>query len=67
MCLKGTAHLVTHDSRLIPYPEPFFRVNETTQIDSGPGKITDFIKVDPGHLGVVTGGALLGRIGVTTA
>uniref|UniRef100_A0A8C5L9K3 40S ribosomal protein S4 n=1 Tax=Jaculus jaculus TaxID=51337 RepID=A0A8C5L9K3_JACJA len=63
---KGIPHLVTHDARTIHYPDPHLKVNDTIQIDLETGKITDFIKFDTGNLGMVTGGANLGRIGVIT-
>ncbi|XP_007462180.1 PREDICTED: 40S ribosomal protein S4, X isoform-like [Lipotes vexillifer] len=63
---KGIPHLVTHDARTIRYPDPLIKVNYTIQIDSETGKITDFIKFDPGNPCMVTAGANLGRIGVIT-
>uniref|UniRef100_A0A2K6DIW6 40S ribosomal protein S4 n=1 Tax=Macaca nemestrina TaxID=9545 RepID=A0A2K6DIW6_MACNE len=63
---KGIPHLVTHDACTIRYPDPLIKVNDTIQIDLEAGKITDFVKFDTGNLCMVTGGANLGRIGVTT-
>ncbi|KAG3279620.1 RPS4X [Ictidomys tridecemlineatus] len=62
---KGIPLLVTHDARTICYPDPLIKVNDTIQIDLETGKITDFIKFDTGNMCMVTGGANLGRIGVT--
>ena len=67
MGTKGIPHLVTHDTCTICYPDPLIKVNDTIQIDLETGKITGFIKSDTGTdtLYMVTGGANLGRIGMT--
>lgn len=64
---KGIPCLGTSDARTLRYPDPLVKVNGITHIDLETGKITDSVKFDTGHLCVVTGGANLGRIGVTTS
>ena len=63
---KGIPHLITHDARTIHYPDPLIKVNDNVQISLDSGKITDAIKFDTGNLGMVTGGANLGRTSVIT-
>ncbi|KAF3825739.1 hypothetical protein GH733_006566 [Mirounga leonina] len=63
---KGIPHLVTHDAHTICYPDPFIKVNDTTQIDLEARKMTDFIKFDTGNLCMVTRGENLRRTGLIT-
>lgn len=61
---KGIPYLVAHGAHTIYYP--LIKVNDTTQINLGAGKITDFSKFDPGNLCVVTRGANQGRTDLFT-
>lgn len=63
---KGILHLVAHDACTMHYPDPIIKVNDTIQINLETDKITGFIKFDTGNLCMVTRGANLGSIGVTT-
>lgn len=63
---KGIPHLVAHDARIVHYPDPLIKVNDVIQINLETDEITGFIKFDTGNLCMVTRGANLGRIGVTT-
>lgn len=45
---KSIPYLVTHDGRTIRYPDPLIKVNDTVQIDISTGKVTDFLKFEPG-------------------
>jgi len=60
---KGIPFIVTHDGRTIRYPDPLIHVNDTVIVDIASGKITDFIKFDPGNLCMVVGGRNVGRVG----
>lgn len=57
-------YIVTHDSRTIRYPHPDIDEHDTVIFDIAGSKITDFIKMENGNLGLVTRGANTGRIGV---
>ena len=50
----------------IRYPDPAIRVNDTVKIDLATGKISSFIKFEPGVIAMVTGGRNMGRVGVIT-
>ena len=63
---KGIPYCVTHDGRIIRYPDPAIKVNDTIQIDIASGKISNWIKFDTGNLAMVTGGRNLGRVGTIT-
>merc|ERR1712119_224005 len=60
---KGVPFLVTHDARTIRYPNPDIKVHDTVMVDIASGKITQFIKFEPGQICMVTGGGNLGRVG----
>jgi len=63
---KGVPCLVTHDGRTLRYPNPDVKVNDTLKLDLATGKMTDFIKFEPGNLAYITGGQNCGRIGIIT-
>ncbi|KAF5914039.1 hypothetical protein HPG69_010198 [Diceros bicornis minor] len=63
---KGIPHPLIHNAPTICSLGPLSKVNSTTQIDLETGKITSVIQFDTGNLGMVTGGANLGRIDVIT-
>ena len=46
---KGVPFLVTHDARTIRYPNPDIKVHDTVMVDIATGKITQFIKFEPGE------------------
>ncbi|KLO08704.1 Rps4bp, partial [Schizopora paradoxa] len=60
---KGVPFIVTHDGRTIRYPDPSIRVNDTVKYDLESGKVTDFIKFNPGSTVMITGGRNRGRVG----
>ena len=62
--VKGIPYLTTTDGRTIRYPDPHVKVNDTLVLDLKTGKMTDFVKFEPGNLAMVTGGRNVGRIGV---
>lgn len=57
-------YIVTHDGRTIRYPDPDIAVHDTVKFDIKSGKITGFLKFEPGQLVMITKGANSGRIGV---
>lgn len=57
---------MTHDGRIVRYPDTAIKVNDTVQIDIASGKITNWIKFDTGNLANVTGGRNLGQVGTIT-
>jgi small subunit ribosomal protein S4e len=57
-------HLVTHDSRIIHYPDLAIRANDTVKVDLETGKVTELIKFDTGCIAMVTDGQHMGRVGV---
>ena len=63
---KGVPVLITHDGRTLRYPNPDVKVNDTLKLDLATGKMTDFIKFEPGNLAYITGGQNCGRIGIIT-
>lgn len=60
---KGVPYLTTHDGRMIRYPHPEIRVNDTVKLELDSGRICKFVKYALGNLVYVTGGANRGRIG----
>ncbi|KAF3823117.1 hypothetical protein GH733_010553 [Mirounga leonina] len=63
---KGIPHVMIHDVPIIFYLHPLIKVNYNIQINLETGKIINFIKFDTGNLGMVTGGANLEEIELTT-
>jgi small subunit ribosomal protein S4e len=63
---RGIPYIVTHDGRTIRYPDPAIKVSDTIKFDLETGKITDFIKFEPGNVVMITGGRNMGRVGVIT-
>lgn len=61
---RSVPYISTHDSRIIRYPDPQIKINDTVKVDIATGKIVDFIKLEVGNLVTITGGRNLGRIGV---
>ncbi|XP_007954963.1 LOW QUALITY PROTEIN: 40S ribosomal protein S4, Y-like [Orycteropus afer afer] len=61
---KGIPHPVSQDARTICYPDLLIKANDTVVVNTGTGKITDFIKFDTGNVCMVIGGANLSRVGV---
>ena len=62
--LKGVPYVTTTDGRTIRYPDPHIKANDSVVLDLSAGKITDFVKFEPGALAMITGGRNVGRIGV---
>lgn len=56
-------YMVTHDARTIRFPDPSYHVGDTIQWDLNNEKILKHFTLAPGHLGLVTSGNNLGRIG----
>jgi len=61
---KGIPYITLHDGRMIRYPDPLVKVNDSVKISLETGKILDFVKFDIGNLVTITGGKNLGRVGV---
>lgn len=61
---KGVPLILTHDGRTARYPDPLIKINDTVRLDLETGKITDFIKFEPGNMVMITGGRNLGRVGI---
>jgi len=60
---QGIPYLSTHDGRVIRFPDPEIKQNDTIRI-SMDGKILDYIHFEVGNLVMVTGGRNLGRVGI---
>jgi len=61
---KGVPFVVTHDARTYRYPDPHIKVHDSVVLNFETGKITDFIKFEPGNLCMVTAGRNIGRVGI---
>jgi len=61
---KGVPYVVAHDGRTIRYPDPLVEANDTVKFDLESGKITEFVKFEPGNKCMIIGGTNVGRIGV---
>lgn len=61
---KGKIYAATNDGRMIRYPDPEIKANDTVRVDLPSGKILDFLKFDIGCLCMVTGGKNVGRVGI---
>jgi len=55
--------LITSDGRTIRYPDPLIKKHDTVQIDLKTGKISNWLKFEPGMTAMVTQGHNTGRIG----
>jgi len=55
--------ITTHDGRRIRYPDPLISRGDSVLVDLKEGKITDFIKLKTGQVGMITGGNNRGRMG----
>jgi len=53
----------THDARLIRFPDPAIKVNDTIKVNLDSGKITKSVQFKVGNLCMITGGHNTGRIG----
>lgn len=53
----------TNDGRLIRYPDPLIRVNDTVKVNLQSGRITKFVHFETGNLAMITGGHNQGRLG----
>lgn len=56
-------YIVTHDARTIRFPHPEIEEGDTVRYDIEKGKITTWIKNEPGKLCYITGGNNIGRVG----
>jgi len=56
--------IATSDGRVIRYPDPLIKSNDTIKFDLSTHKITEIVKFETGSVVMVTGGRNLGRIGV---
>jgi len=61
---KGIPYIVLHDGRTVRYPDPLIKVNDTVKFNLETGKVTEFVKFEPGNLVMITGGRNLGRVGI---
>jgi len=53
----------THDGRVIRYPDPLLKANDTVVFDTKTKQITDWIRFKVGRLAMCTGGQNTGRCG----
>jgi len=60
---SATPFIQTHDARLIRFPDPLIKVNDTVKINLETGKVTKFVPFKVGNLCMITGGHNTGRIG----
>ena len=51
--------LTTHDGRTIRYPDPDVKVNDVVKVDLSTGKMTSFVKFQPGSMVMLTRGRAL--------
>jgi small subunit ribosomal protein S4e len=57
-------YLTTHDGRIIRFPDPRIKVNDTVKIALETGKIVDHVRFEIGNLAMIVGGRNLGRVGL---
>lgn len=57
-------YLTTHDGRVIRFPDPRIKVNDTIKIALETGKIVDHVRFEIGNLAMIVGGRNLGRVGL---
>eukprot|EP01013_Petalomonas_cantuscygni_P016058 TRINITY_DN32_c0_g2_i1.p2 TRINITY_DN32_c0_g2~~TRINITY_DN32_c0_g2_i1.p2 ORF type:complete len:287 (-),score=71.81 TRINITY_DN32_c0_g2_i1:649-1509(-) len=55
-----------HDGRVIRYPDPLLKTNDTIVYDMEKQAVQDWVRFKLGCLAMVTGGANTGRVGVMT-
>jgi len=55
-----------HDGRVIRYPDPLLKKNDTIVFDTERGVVTDWVRFKLGRMAIITGGANTGRVGVIT-
>ncbi|KAF0982608.1 hypothetical protein FDP41_011538 [Naegleria fowleri] len=60
---QGVPYVQTNDGRVIRFPDPAIKVNDTVKVDITTGKITKFVSFAAGNLCMITGGHNKGRIG----
>lgn len=60
---SATPYIQTHDCRLIRFPDPLIKVNDTVKVNLETGKVTKFVPFKVGNLCMITGGHNTGRIG----
>ncbi|EFC41660.1 predicted protein [Naegleria gruberi] len=60
---QGVPYIQTNDGRLIRFPDPSIKVNDTVKVDIETGKVTKSVHFESGNLCMVTGGHNQGRIG----
>jgi len=57
-------YLVTHDARILRYPDPNIQMNDVVKVDIKTNKISGYIKFEIGNVAMVTKGANIGRVGL---
>lgn len=60
---QGVPFIQTNDGRVIRYPDPAIKVNDSVKVDIETGKVTKFVHFESGNLCMITGGHNQGRIG----
>lgn len=53
----------THDGRVIRYPDPLLKANDTVVFDLKTKQVVDFIRFKVGRVAICTGGQNTGRVG----
>merc|ERR1719434_571503 len=56
-------YIVTHDARMIRFPNPEIRAFDTVKVNTATGAVEAVLKLDTGKNVLVTGGANRGRVG----
>lgn len=62
--LHGIPFIGTHDGRVIRFPDPRIKINDTVKVAIETGKIVDHVKFKIGNLAMIIGGRNLGRVGL---
>mmetsp|Transcript_5579 Transcript_5579/g.8226 ORF Transcript_5579/g.8226 Transcript_5579/m.8226 type:complete len:267 (+) Transcript_5579:46-846(+) len=61
---NNTPFLRTHDNRVIRYPDPAAKIDDTIKVNLRTGKMSTIVRFKEGNLCMITGGRNTGRIGV---
>jgi len=57
-------YISTSDQRVLRFPDPAIKINDTIKIDIESKKILEVVPFEIGNLAMVTGGSNIGRVGV---